>query len=58
MYLTDGTELYEIVHIDVARNAGLSGGLLRRVTVRCARDDDGPTWVLSDFALLFFEVVG
>ncbi len=57
-YVTNGFDLFEVVHIDVARNAGLSGGIIRRWTIRGARDDGGPTRVLAEWELLFYEAVG
>jgi hypothetical protein len=55
-YLTDGTELYEVVAEDMAENFGLRRGQLRTTFIRRCRPPYDAC-ALDDFALLCYGFV-
>ena len=55
-YLTDGTELYEVVAEEMADNFGLCRGQLRTTFIRRSRSPHDVR-ALDDFTLLCYEFV-
>ena len=49
-YITDGTALWEVLWEQSVKNAGLTGGTLRYLTVMDCRTDEMTTMTVADLS--------